>query len=305
MFHPQLLAVGCGLTSVVLYLPIFFGIAGGVVGAYFASVPLFLAGLALGRREAVTAAITGTIGAALLGMGWVSAAAYGLGQALPVLVTVRGAVLSRGGPDGETEWYPIGRSLVFLAGYAALGVLAAEVLAVGEPGGLEGSLRDLVAELSRRFAGAESGWADSWFPTIIPGLTGASWLFMTVVNGLLAQTAASRMGSAIRPTPEWSGARPPPLAAETFLALVAIAMLPDPVGFTALNCALILSAAFALTGLARVHRFARGRTGGRAILIGVYTVLVLFGWPVILLIGIGLIDQLTTRPGRGSASSGR
>jgi len=309
MRHPHILAVGCGLISVVLYMPIFFGVAGGMVSAYFASIPLFLAGLALGRREATTAAVVGTVATAILGAGWVSAAAYGLSQALPVLVTVRRAATSRVGANGETEWYPIGRSLTMLAGYGALGVLAAEVLAVGEPGGLEGVLRDLVTALARRFAEGgidlERQLADSWLPSIIPGLTGGSWLLMTVVNGALAQAAASRLGVAIRPSPAWSRLRPPPFTGEIFLALVALAMLPDPIGFTALNVALILSVVFALTGLARVHRFARGRPGERAILIGVYTVLVLFGWPIIPLIGLGLIDQLTARPRSGEPPSGR
>jgi len=309
MRHPQLLAVGCGLISVVLYLPVLFGVSGGLVSAYFASMPLFLAGLALGRREATTAAVVGTVAAAILGAGWVSAAAFGLSQALPALVTVRRAVTSRVGADGETEWYPIGRSLATLAGYAALGVLAAEIFTIGEPGGLEGVMRDLVATLARRFAEGgidlERQLADSWLPTIIPGLTGGSWLLMTVVNGVLAQATASRLGVAIRPSPAWSRLRPPPFTAEVFLALVALALLPDPIGFTALNLALILSVAFALTGLARVHRFARGKPGERMILIGVYTVLVLFGWPIVPLIGLGLIDQLTARPRSGETPSGR
>lgn len=311
MVKRQLLAVGCGLIGAALYLPIAVGVPGGVFSAYLASVPLFLAGLALGRREAVTAAAAGTIAVALLGTGWVTATAFGLSQALPALVTVRRAVLSRVGEDGGTEWYPVGRSLVTLAGIAAIGLVTAELFAAGEPGGLEGISRSLVSTLARRLAEdgvqLDPGLADSWIPTIIPGTTGASWLLMMVINGVFAQWIAVRLGSAVRATPEWSRTTPPPFTAEVFLALVALALLPDPIGFTALNLVVILSAAFALTGLARVHRFARGAKGGRAILIGVYTVLVLFGWPVLLLIGLGLIDQLTAsrRPKLGDRSSGR
>jgi hypothetical protein len=77
-----------------------------------------------------------------------------------------------------------------------------------------------------------------------------------------------------------------------FAGMVAAAtVLPGGIGFLALNVALVLSLPFGLAGLSVVHAFASRQTAKVALLVGFYLFLFLFGWPILFLIGLGVIEQ--------------
>lgn len=288
-------AAAGGLISALLYLLVSAGGMGGLVLAYLAPLPVFAAGFGYGRNAVVIAGLVGGAATAALSGNGFTVLAYVLTVGLPVVITVRSAILVREGQDGAPEWFPPGRLLIRQAGLAIAGFLAAVVLASGEPGGLEGILRGLMSELGRKLAEADAGLDQElslvWVSSIVPGLTGVSWLVMMVLNGLLAQGVLARFGAAIRPTPRFVDIALPRWTDIAFALCVAGAFLPDPIGFAALNPALILGALFGFTGLATVHAFARTKRSGRALLVTFYVVVFLLGWPILLVIGLGLIEQ--------------
>jgi hypothetical protein len=131
-----------------------------------------------------------------------------------------------------------------------------------------------------------------WIAPALPGFVVISWLTMTIVNGALAQGVLMRFGRNRRPPMRLDDIDLPRWSAPAFVALVAGASVaPDPVGFAALNMALILAVPMAFAGLSVVHAAARSRSARMPILIGFYMCLFLFGWPIVLVVGLGMIEQ--------------
>lgn len=287
--------LGCGLVSALLYLLVRAGGMGWLMLAYLAPLPLFAVGFGFGRTAVLVAVVAGMAGVAVATGSGLFTLAYGLTVAVPVAVTVRNALLTRLDADGRQEWYPMGPLLLMLAGMAMAGFLALVVLASGEPGGLEGFLHNFASELvSRMSGGAGSTDNDSVFrllATVLPGLTGVSWLVMVTVNGLLAQVVVKRLGANVRPTPPIRDLELPSWSGAVFAVCCAAAFVDGPVGFLGLNGALILAVPFGFAGLAVVHAFAATLSLSTLVLIGFYGIVFLLGWPIVFVVGLGLIEQ--------------
>ena len=306
---PLVIAAGGGLVSAFFYLSVLFGGFGTLILGYLAPLPLFLAGLWLGVPAVLLAGLAG--GAAVLvgtsGSLLVSFA-YLVTGALPAILVVRQSLLARvpgqgagqetaaRGAGGELEWYPPGRVLMGLTGLGVAAVLAAALLTSDQPGGLEGVVRRMLARVAGPLFSAQGLTApeagEFWVAEALPGLAAISWVTMTIVNAVLAQGALMRFGRNRRPPMRLAELELPRWLVPAFLAAVlGASVLPDPFGFLAVNVALILAVPFAFAGLSVVHVGARSRSARLPILVGFYTVLFLFGWPILLLVGLGMIEQ--------------
>ncbi|MFD1623082.1 DUF2232 domain-containing protein [Azospirillum griseum] len=295
---PLVLAVGGGLVSAFFYLAVLLGGFGALILGYLAPLPLFLVGLWLGAPTAVIAGLTGGA-AVLLGTSGslLVSVAYLLTGALPVVLVVRQSLLARVGGSGDLEWYPPGRVLLGLVGMGVAAVLVAMSLALDQPGGLEGVVRRMLAQLAEPLFSAQGlaapGPEAVWMASALPGLVVISWIVMTVINAALAQGALMRFGRNRRPPMRMGALELPVWLLPVFAVSLAAALtLPDSFGFLGINLALILALPFAFAGLSVVHHVVSLRKTARApLLVGFYMVLFLFGWPILLLVGLGMIEQ--------------
>lgn len=288
-------ALAGGAVSALLYAAVLFGGVGALILAYLAPLPLFLTGLWLGLRAT---AIAGGTAAVLVLLATGSATAlvgYAISAGIPAAFVVRQALLARPTAGGGVEWYPPGLLLMGLTGFGIAAFFAAVVWTIGEPGGLEGVLRETLAAMVRTVApqGETAAQPEAFgIARLMPGLVVVSWLLMTIINGALAQGLLMRFSRNRRPpmritAVELPGWLPPAFA----LAVAGAALLPDTVGFLALNVALVLAVPFSFAGLAVVHAFAGRQKARVALLIGFYLFLFLFGWPIVVLVGLGVIEQ--------------
>ena len=87
-------------------------------------------------------------------------------------------------------------------------------------------------------------------------------------------------------------------------AAIAATLLSGMVGVIAGVFAASLMAAYALLGLAVLHALTRAMNGRGFILGSVYGAIFVFGWPVLLMSLIGLIDAALDLRGRAAASRG-
>ncbi|WP_029006781.1 DUF2232 domain-containing protein [Azospirillum halopraeferens] len=289
------IALAGGLASALLYVSVLSGGFGALILVYLAPLPLFVSGLWFGfGAVAVAGAVAG--GVVLLATGSpVATLGYAATGVLPALVVVRQALLARPAADGGIEWYPPGHLLIGLTGLGVAAFLVAVLLAAGEPGGLEELIRGMVREVAGLFGPeGEAPPPDEalGFASAMPGIMAASWLLMTIVNATLAQGLLMRFGRNRRPPmrladlelPQWA---PPAFA----VAVLAAMVLPGTAGFVALNVAIILGLPFAFAGLSVVHVFAERQRSRTALLVGFYLFLFLFGWPIVLMVGLGVIEQ--------------
>lgn len=304
MGKPALLAVIAGGASALMAAAAFSG-AGGVLIAYFAPLPLFLAGLALGLPAAAIAAAAGSLVAGL-GGGTGAALVFVALNVLPSLLVIHQALRPAAAAPGGPAFAPIGRALAMLALLIALTLVALSLFA-GADGGLQPAVHRHLGEVfALSLQGLDAATLESLVDKVAPlflGLSAAIWLLMISLNAAVAEILLARRGRALRPEPAWSALALPDWLAWPLVgcAVVALAASGD-FGFVARNAVLVLAAAYFLQGLATLHSLTRGRPGRRPLLILLYLLLGLafvFAAPVIA--GIGMIDQwagLRPRPPR-------
>lgn len=291
-----MLALGGGVLSALFYLSVLFGGPGALILGYLAPLPLFLAGLWLGSAISILAGLAGAVVVWLTADSALVAGTYLVSGALPAAVVVRQALLARALPGGDIEWYPPGRLLMVLTGLGLAGFAGAVFLTLDQPDGLEGVVKAVLASMAGQMfmtGGQTAPDADAfWLASVLPGIAALSWLIMTIVNAVLAQGVLMRFRRNQRPPMRLAEVEIPGWLVPAFLAAsLGAAVAPDPVGFYALNVALILALPLAFAGLAVVHVVARSRSAKMPVLIAFYMFLFLFGWPIILVIGLGMIEQ--------------
>lgn len=298
MHNALLMAIGGGVLSALLYLSVMAGGLGTVILAYLGPLPLLMVGLGLGLRSFLIAGTVAVLAVAVVG-GPLFGLSYGLANAVVVAVIVRQSLLARTAPDGTLEWYPPGLLLVVLTGLGLVGLLLAALLTLGDPGGLEGSVRQFLSiafgDAAAGTAGAEEPLSEliDGFAQVFPGMVVVSWLTMAIINAALAQGVLMRFGRNLRPAmrvaevelPNWT---PMLLAAAGVLALLGS---EGQLGYLALNAAIVLLVPFFFAGLAVVHAFAGGRQARTLLLMVFYFFLLVSGWPIAMVVGLGVIEQ--------------
>jgi hypothetical protein len=281
-------ALGAGL-----YLTVLTGSPGAMILVYLAQLPLFAAGLWLGVGAAAMAALTAS--AVLLAAGGVIAAALFAGlYAAPVVLLVRQALLARNGPEGALEWYPPGLLTAWLTGLG-LAAFAAALVALGGPHGVEALLRQsltpVIDAVVDESAAGRSALADG-LARIIPGIVAASWMVMTASAGLLAQGLLARFGMSWRPTPDLARLTLPIWIPLLFGIAAAAMVVGGAVQFVGISVLIVLAIPFCLAGLAVLHTLARRLRRPQIALVTFYVLAGLFGWPLLVVAVLGLIDAL-------------
>ena len=143
----------------------------------------------------------------------------------------------------------------------------------------------------RRYAGI----GDVIVATVKDAMPGAAvfWMLTAIGNGTLAQWLAVRSGRNLRPSPRFTEITLPTFMAIPLLAGTALAFLPGDIGMVGAAIAALAATPYFFLGLAVVHVISRGLPA-RGFTLAVYYILILmFGWPVLLTVGLGIADQFT------------
>lgn len=295
------IAAAAGFISAALYLSVILGSPGAFLLAYLAPLPLFLAGLGLGFSGVVVAGAVASLAVLIAGGSLIAGGLYFAIEALPVAVLVQRALLSRPTGNGDLEWYPPGLLVTWLIGMAALLVTVFWLAFAGTEGGLSGTVEKFLtlgfsAMLEAGEPGAEAVQRQQTIGTIaalFPGLAAASWIVMLAINGVLAQGLLSRFGRNLRPSPRMADTVLPNRLLVALMVLAVVGLVaPDGFGYIGRNLTAVLAVAYLFAGLAVVHAFMARWTARQVMMVAVYVMMILFGWPVILVIVLGVVDQL-------------
>jgi Predicted membrane protein (DUF2232) len=288
------LAVLAGVVSSALFLCLLTGVPGMVLFAYFVQLPLMLAGLAMGLTASMVA-----VASALLINGVIAGAVatmiYGVIQALPALIVVRQALLSRQ-DGGKVEWYPPGLLLAQLTCVAGLGIGLAFLLLLDHPGGLQGAIEGFLASALVEMGAIEAEAASSsalgpWI-FLFPGLMATSWLVMVVLNAVLAQALAVRLGWNRRPSPDLTSLELPGWLWPALGAAALVALLGDHGwGFLGRSLLIVFVVPYVFLGLAVIHTLVRRWSHPSWLLAAVYGALVLLGWPILAVLLLGFVED--------------
>jgi len=285
------IAAACGGASACLYLALLLGSPGAMILVYLTQLPLFLAGLWFGAGAAAIAGVSAAV--VLLGASDVLAAAiFAALNAVPVVLLVRQALLARRNADGTLSWYPPGRLTVWLTALGILGIAAA-LLLLGGPDGLQATLRDIIARaldhLTERSLPDRDRVAAT-LASVIPGIAAASWMVMAVINGALAQGVLARFGVAWRPSPDLANLGLPRWMTMALGGAAVVTLLGEPWRFLGINLVIALSVPFCLGGLAVLHAAVRRLPHPGIALVAFYTLAGMFGWPLLVAAILGLFE---------------
>src|SRR4051812_39997065 len=314
MIQIVLMGLGAGAASALLFASIASGSPLSFVLANFAQLPILLAAVGWTHLAGLLAALVATVGLAVATTGSV-ALAFLLGIGLPAWWIGYLALLGRPSElnPGEVEWYPVGRIVVWTAIAAGLVVLVTMLRYGFDATQIDAGLR---RELERalRFLSGTPANSPLQFPSvknperlldvlvmIVPPLKATALTATSLLNLWLAALIVRASGRLKRPWPQIAQMTFPPFAATALAIAVAGTFLPDLIGLASGVFAATLLFAYALLSFAVVHVLTASFAGRGFMLSGLYIIVVLFGWPIILMSLLGLLETIASLRARSAA----
>jgi hypothetical protein len=324
MQNAILIGIGAGLASAALYSTVVSYSLLAFILLYLAPLPLFIAGFGWGAVTAGIGAIAGSL-AIMIATGFKPGLLFFLSVGLSPILISHLAQLSRPVPPGTTgpaiasdrEYYPEGRMVLWLAAMAGLLVTVTVLILGPDAESFRAAMRDMLSRsmtvnpaLQNDLPQANTEELKALieiFVRLMPPVSGVLWLLAAFVNVLLAAKIVTASNRALRPWAPFHALSFPRSAVYGPLAAMVLAILPGTVGIVGETYVAVLLAAFALVGLASIHRRTLGLDSRPLILGAVYGVLLIFNWIVVLaLSGIGITQTMARRDtdNGGSAPNG-
>ena len=309
MSRDVLIAIGGGLMSAVAAVAFFGGSVFSLLFVYFASVPLLLVGLGLGPRAVTIAAGAGICATGIIG-GIFPAGVFALIQALPAWIVSHLTILQLPKTAYEHEkdrvseaqdyinWYSPGLALAVLSLLASLIILG--TAASAGDGGMKGMIGVYLTEAFKAMASVMGTEGQNMMVTrltsFFPGAIGASWVTMVALNAVVAQGILTRAGKNLRPTPAYASIDLPlwyswPLVGTSAVALVGNVLGAEGLSYAAYNIAMVIAVPYFFLGLAVVHTLASRVAAPGLVLVGVYSVIVVSLWAVVVIVSVGIAEQ--------------
>jgi hypothetical protein len=300
-----LIGLAAGCASALMFASIISGALISLLLFYLAPLPLMVA--ALGWVP-IAATIGGIVAASGLG------AIFGLPYCIAFVITVAlpawwlghlallGRPLPAIAPEGgsapaavQLEWYPIGRILLWIAGFAALTTIAAMLTLGTDAETITNSLRrGLLRILGARDA-ASAGDIERWvaaLAVIAPAAATIVAMMTLTLNLWLAGKITATSGRLHRPWPDLKSAELPPMTLVALSVALAFCFIGGLAAMFAQITTTALMMAYGLTGFAVLHTLTLALKSRVFWLCCTYAIVVAFGWPVLAMIVLGLADAV-------------
>ncbi|MCK1710064.1 MULTISPECIES: hypothetical protein [unclassified Bradyrhizobium] len=300
-----LIALIAGAASALMFASIVSGALISLVLFYLAPLPLMVASIGWGPLCASLGGIAAALGlGALFGLPY--CIAFAVTVALPAwwlghLVLLGRHVASATPPATEPpaapemEWYPVGRILLWIAGFATLTTIAALLTLGTDADSILGTLRrGLMRVLSTTDpqAASEAGpFVDALVRIAPAGATIVAMMTLTLNLWLSAKVTATS-GRLRRPWPDMMTAELPPMTLAALCVALAFCFTGGLLAIIAQIATAALMMAYALTGFAVLHTLTLALKSRTFWLGSTYAVVVVFGWPVIAMVILGLADAV-------------
>jgi hypothetical protein len=300
-----LIALAAGSASALMFASIISGALISLLLFYLAPLPLMVAALGWGPIAATIGGI-----AAACGLG----AMFGLPYCIAFVVTValpawwlgHLALLGRASPHTGSgngaapaapvlEWYPVGRILLWIAAFAVLTTVAAMLTLGTDAETITGSLRRGLSRILGPRDAATSGDTERWIDAlaiIAPAAAAIVAMMTLTLNLWLAGKITATSGRLHRPWPDLKRAELPPMTLVALSVALAFCFIGGIAALFAQITATALLMAYAITGFAVLHTLTLALKGRALWLSCTYTFVVVFGWPVLAMVALGLADAV-------------
>ncbi|WP_061020472.1 DUF2232 domain-containing protein [Bradyrhizobium sp. CCH5-F6] len=301
-----LIALIAGAASALMFASIISGALISLVLFYLAPLPLMVAAIGWGPLCASLGGIAAAIGlGALFGLPYgiafavtVALPAWWLGH-LVLLGRQVGGVAPATGPmpaaEPDVEWYPVGRILLWIAAFATLTTIAALLTLGTDAESITGSLRRGLMRLLRSTDPQTSGEAGQYVEAlvrIVPAAATIIAMMTLTLNLWLSAKVTATSGRLRRPWPDLKTAELPPMTLVALCIALAFCFTGGLLGIAAQIVTAALMMGYALTGFAVLHTLTLALKSRTFWLSSTYAVVVVFGWPVIAMVILGLADAV-------------
>jgi hypothetical protein len=300
-----LIGLAAGCASALMFASIISGALISLLLFYLAPLPLMVAALGWGPIAATVGGIVAATGlGAIFGLPY--CIAFVITVALPAWWLGHLALLGRPlpvvAPEGgsapaalQLEWYPIGRILLWVAGFAALTTIAAMLTLGTDAETITNSLRrGLLRILGTRDA-VSAGDIERWvaaLAVIAPAAATIVAMMTLTLNLWLAGKITATSGRLHRPWPDLKSAELPPMTLVALSVALAFCFIGGLAAMFAQITTTALMMAYGLTGFAVLHTLTLALKSRVFWLCCTYAIVVAFGWPVLAMIALGLADAV-------------
>jgi hypothetical protein len=298
-----LIALIAGAASALMFASIVSGALISLVLFYLAPLPLMVASIGWGPLCASFGGIAAAIGlGALFGLPY--CIAFAVTVALPAWWLGHLVLLSRkvdAAPDTEPtaepelEWYPVGRILLWIAGFATLTTIAALLTLGTDAETIIGTLRRGLMRLLRTTdpqAAGEAGQFVDALVRIAPAAATIVAMMTLTLNLWLSAKVTATSGRLRRPWPDMMTAELPPMTLVALCIAIAFCFTGGLLAIVAQIATAALMMGYALAGFAVLHTLTLALKSRTFWLGSTYAVVVVFGWPVIAMVILGLADAV-------------
>ena len=310
MMQFGLVGIGAGAAAALLFASVTSGSWLSVILFYLAPLPIMIAGLGWSHWAALVAALAGALALGVV-FGAVFFFAFLAGAGIPAWWLGYLAMLARpgdaiGGTHGAAalEWYPPGRLVVWAAGLAALVVIVAIPNFGTDAESFRAGLNSALTHMLRaEIGGGASGPLSvpavanpekliNFLVAAIPPAAAVLATITHVVNLYLAGRVVNFSGRLKRPWPDLSALTFPRWLGAALAVAMALSFIDGFVGIVAGVLSASLFMAYGVLGFAVLHAITRGIKSRPFVLGGIYGAVMVFGWPVLALCLLGLIESV-------------
>ena len=301
-----LIALAAGAASALMFASIVSGALISLLLFYLAPLPLMVVALGWGP---LAATIGGILAAASLG------AVFSLPYCIAFVVMAGlpawwlGHLVMLGRPVANTmaptngaaatapvvEWYPVGRILLWIAGFAVLTTMGALLTLGTDAATITGTMQRGVLHILGLSETASSGEIGEWVEALVKIAPAAAAIFTTMtltLNLWLAAKITATSGRLHRPWPDLKSAVLPPITLAAISAAIVLCFVGGLIALTAQTLLAALLMAYALMGFAVLHTLTLALKHRALWLSCSYTIVVVFSWPLLVVAALGLADAV-------------
>jgi hypothetical protein len=305
MIAIPVIALAAGAASALMFASIISGALISLVLFYLAPLPLIVAALGWGPLAATIGGITAATGLGLI-FGLPYCIAFAVTVALPAWWLGHLALLGRpvahvAAGNGAApvapalEWYPVGRILLWIAGFAILTTIAALMTLGSDAEAITGALRrGLLRMLGPRdaeSAGDVERWVDA-LVVVAPAAAATVAMMTLTLNLWLAAKITATSARLHRPWPDLRSAALPPMTLVALSIALAFCFAGGLPALLAQIAATTLMMAYAFTGFAVLHTLTLALKSRAFLLSCTYAIVMMFGWPVLAMVALGVTDAV-------------